>query len=376
MALAPLAYYLNGLRVRAGSAATVKEARRLLLRNQPSAARESLTPLLRYEPDHPEALLILGQSFRREGDLVSSADVLGRVDSQATQHLTASLARAEVLLLDGRLEDAEVVLKSHLQRYPKSQPAHDELRWLLFNQFRTRELDQFLEAGLAEDPGSYTLLYHLLLTEMRQPVPREGVAYLLQIDERQPEQRTVDRAIGYCQWQLGEIENARKRIDKAWSADPSDWETRILAAEFLIEQNQLDTAEVCLNRDSTNDAIDDRWWWLQGRLADRRHDPSAAVEHVRRAAQLRPFELKYAHRLAQLLRAAGHADESETWARNAAAIEAANKRLTEIVLSGGLERPTLELSLELAQLHERRGRIAQSRSWRLLAKQLQSGSPG
>ncbi|MDA1014839.1 MAG: tetratricopeptide repeat protein [Planctomycetota bacterium] len=371
LALAPLVYFLNGVRVRSGADGAIQEARRLLLRNEPKTARGALSSLLRYEPDHPEALLISGQCFRREGDLTAAAAMFDRVDSTATQHVVASWAHAEVLLLAGRLDDAEVTLRRHLKRYPQSQQAHDELRWLLFNQFRTRELERFLEAGLVEEPGSQMLLFHLLMTEMRQPVPREGISYLLKIDESQPGQRTVDRAIGFCQWQLGELEDARERIDKAWAADRSDWETRLLAAEFLIEQDQLDMAETCLERHSADDVVDDRRSWLLGRIAERRRRMADALEHVAEAVGTRPFELKYAHRYAQLLRQTGRVEESDVWTRKAAAIESANKRLTEIVLSGAIDAPTLELSREIAKLNEQRFRTEQARGWHLVAERLQ-----
>ena len=57
---------------------------------------------------------------------------------------------------------AEGSLQAHLQRFPNSTEALDELRWRYFNQFRTREIEELLEAHLVRFPDDVAAAYRAI----------------------------------------------------------------------------------------------------------------------------------------------------------------------------------------------------------------------
>jgi tetratricopeptide (TPR) repeat protein len=265
------------------------------------------------------------------------------------------------------LEEAEVVLVRHLERYPDADQAREELQWLYFNQFRGRELEQLLEAALSRPPVRYATLVHMLLSEFRPPVPREGIGYLEKTHRRRPGQAPVALALGYCDWQLGEIDKARQFLEVAWAKNPHDPHTRLVTAEFLLEQNDLAAARKVLDQPAQQD---DRWWWINSRLAEIEGNDAAALESLDQALAVRPFELRYVHRRAILLQALGRQAEAAESFQQANRLEAVQTKLTEIVLSGQLERPTVALCDDVARLCDERGRSAQAAGWREVTERL------
>ncbi len=394
--VAVVAYFVFGWRVRVGAADRVALARKMLAEGHHAAARDSLGWLLRFEPTHDEALLLAARCHQFEGDLAKATDLLGRIPSDSIWHKTAGVERFMALLQDDQLQAAEIAMHAHLARYPDSEEANDELRWLYFNQFRSREIERLIQQQLKRLPGRFSVLRHSLLTEFRKPVPREGVGYLESVERHRRGQLGVARALGYCYWQLGNLEKSKVFIDAAWRADPTNIETRIIAAEILIERNQLDAAADLLSvaSSSTNSNLpesaaasdggraggdidvfpDDRVYWLLSQIAERRGQHEQAMSLLSQAMKLRPLELKYVHRHGMLLRRAGRHDESAARLRLANQLESCQTRLTEIVLSGAPDRPTAKLCRELAELCEVRGRQLEARGWRSIAQRLTAGA--
>lgn len=301
-------------------------------------------------------------------------------ENQSPAPHASDLSQALELLGAGQLEAAEAALTDYLATHPESSVAHEELRWLYFNQFRTRDVERLVEEGIRRHPGEHEFLRHAMLTQFRPQLPQEGLAYLEQVQQQHPGQLRVLLGLGFAYWHLGELQQAREAFNAALKRAPQDFEVQVLVAEFLIEQNEYDLAAELLGiQESSAKAhdlaakTDDRWWWLCSLIAESRDHLPLALEQVQQASRLRPFEIKYIQRQGLLLQRLGKAEAAALAFEQAHDMEANQMALNEIVLSGAVSVPTPVLCEEIAGRYEVRGQQSLAEGWRLLGQRLQAG---
>lgn len=323
-------------------------------------------PSLPEKPPSHRLWLMAGLAVLLSGLVVGAAWQLGRPRvSTDSGDSNKKLALAKTLLSDGRLEQAEEALLAHLQRFPESVEALEELRWLYFNQFRTREIEVLLEAHLSQFPEDFGAAIELLNCEFRKQLPREGIGYLLAIDQKQPGQASVQLALGYCHWQIGELDAARTAFQAALSQRPDHRETRFLVAEFLLENGETEVAANLIQ-----DSDDDRACFLRSLIAERQSNIEMAYQEIQQAVSRRPGELPYVHREGLLLQRLGRQEEATRTLQRANQLEGFQTELSEIVLRGRHSEPTPEVCERLAQLLHEFAREIPSRSWRNLGSKL------
>lgn len=277
----------------------------------------------------------------------------------------ARMTLAKQHLAEGRLDLAEAALQSHLQRFPNSPDALEELRWLYFNQFRTREIEEVLEAHLARYPDDIAAAIELLNCEFRKQLPREGIGYLRDVDRKQPGQPSVQLALGYCHWQIGELDEARTAFQAVLAQRRDHRETRNVVAEFLLEQGEIEAAA-----ELVKDREDDQAWFLRSLIAEQHGNVEAAHQAIRHASSQRPGELRYVHREGLLLKRLGRHDEASRRLQRANELEGSQSELSEIVMRGQHSEPTPELCNRLADLLHEFARDVPSRCWRRLGSRL------
>lgn len=286
----------------------------------------------------------------------------------------SGLTLAKQQLAEGRLDLAEISLQSHLQRFPNSQEALEELQWLYFNQFRTREIEELLEAHLVRFPDDVGAAIELLNCGFRKQLPREGIGYLREVDQKQPGQASVQLALGYGHWQIGELDAARTMLQAALSQRPNHRETRYIVAEFLLENGESESVAALVAEDvglkGAEDRDDDRVWLLRSLIAERLGDVAAAHRAIERASSKRPGELQYVHREGLLLQWLGRQEEATRRLQRANELEGVQSELSEIVLRGQHTEPTPELCERLADLLHEFGRDVPAQCWRQFGDRL------
>lgn len=286
----------------------------------------------------------------------------------------SGLADAKQQLADGRLDLAETSLQSHLQRFPNSAEALEELRWLYFNQFRTREIEEVLEAHLVRFPDDVAAAMELLNCEFRKQLPREGIGYLREVDQKQPGQAAVQLALGYGHWQIGELDAARTALQAALSQRPDHRETRYIVAEFLLENGETESVAALVAEEAglknATDRDDERVWLLRSLIAEWQGDVAAAYQAIEHASSKRPGELRYVHREGLLLQRLGRTEEATRRLQRANELEGFQSELSEIVLRGRHTEPTPELCERLADLLHEFGRDVPSQCWRRFGQRL------
>ncbi len=331
------------------------------------SAQPLLERVVSADPQDGEARYLLGGVLGAQGDVEGALQAFAAVPASAAVFRDAHRARALLLLGQGDLAAAETVLAEHVRQFPQDDAAAGELRWLYFNEFRRRDVERLLEDRLARNPRDLPLLVELLMTEFRGPVAREGLDYLEQVQARRPGQPAVLRALGFCYWQIGDLRQARGCLDEALALGPDDAEARLLSANFLLDQGEVQAAERMLEPREEPSAPaagpDDREWFLRAELAERQRDLPAALAAVEAALERRPFELKYVHRRGLLLQRLGRAEEAAACFRRSDELGKCEMRLTELVWGGALAPPTRETCAEIADLCARRGRERHAAGW-------------
>lgn len=304
--------------------------------------------------------------------LLASRDKPKLVSQPTSSSATFDLAMQH--LTNYRVEEAERVLLQVLASHPDSVRVRDELRWMYFNQFRHRELESLLEEGLRVRPQDLTLAVDLLMSEFRPQNPREVLPYWERTVGQQAEQPRVLATLAYCYARVGDADKAEEAFQVALNLGHSDILVRVRVAEFLIDRGDLVAAEQVLGGPTAADQLgskdnlyQDQVWWNQSLIAESQADLTTALAHIDRALVRYPNELSYVQRRGTLLQRLDRIDEAASCFKHANELESHVGRLTEIVLSGDLENPTVALCREIADLCRQRGKVIQSETWKRAA---------
>ena len=358
--------------VRNASSKTVQRARELIDRGDSSSARRELRWLLWFEPEDPESLVIVAQSFLKDGDALQAITLLEKVPRNVAAYRQGGYSLALALLAEARLEQAESVLTDLLDRYPRHRPAREELRWLYFNEFRTRDVLRLLEETLVQAGGEYSALPELLDSEYNAQSPQEGINYLADANRRQSDQAPVMTALAHCHWQLGQLDTAQALLDRAAALEPENVQTRLLRSTVLLERNQIQRALVALLGDEQEGSAsslkgalerDDRYWHIRSRIAEAQDDGEGALREIERALTIRPDELAYSARKADLLRLLGRNSEAGEAAHRVARIVSTKQEVRMMMEKGKHRSPNREDCLRIAELCRQRGRTVQADAW-------------
>ncbi|MFH1301328.1 MAG: tetratricopeptide repeat protein [Planctomycetota bacterium] len=381
--LLPLAvYFFAGWNVRSNAQVSLSRAQRLLAERQPDAALDQLHWLRWFEPDQPQANLIAGECYFVKKQYPEAISLLSHFDSASPYYLRASFALARSYENTAQMEEAERILKQHLEVSPGSQEAVTELQWLYFNQFRLRELQDLLERSLDYCPNKYLLLFHLLNSEHKKPIAQESIRNLNRINEVKPNQPSIMRAIGYSHWKLGEIEQAKTFLEASRRLQPENLETTLICLEFYLELGELETLKKLLTEIQNGSESfqtqlkqDDRWHWLLSRLELQTGETEAALKSIQEASRLKAKQIHYVQQEAMILQALGKKADAALKFQEAQKLAASHRELYKIVSSGALDSPTVELGNQIAVYLETLGYQNQARAWRDLVQQFQSLQP-
>ena len=333
------------------------------------SAQAELDRILAADPQHSAALLILGHLHRSKRDPAGAIRCYRLLPPESPDFRQASVALAQMLLETSDLAEAERQMQRHLELFPDERLIWDELRWLCFNQFRTRDVEELSSWWLKNHPDDTQALTHLLLGVFRPQVPQEGAPYLQQINQSVGQQLPVIRALAWAAWQSGRGDEARQLLEQAWQTGHHDARTRLLSAEILIEEQNYAAADRVLGEEPFEVAGAmfggqvDQWHWLRSRLLLEQNLPAEALHHVERAIEHCHGDLKYVHSQAVLLKQLGRDQEASAAFDSARTMEQCNKRFAEIAFSGVWERPTPALRQQLADLYRQCGKQLVADLW-------------
>jgi len=272
-----------------------------------------------------------------------------------------------------------------LQLYPQAIQARNELWWLYRDQLRTRETVRLLTERFRIYPDDFSVLPHLLHAELESAgaVSQKVQNVLPQMEEvqrRHPGQASVLLALGICYWRNSQIDQADKFLEEALAVRPDNARTRIVFAEFLLERNQLERAQSVLLRNQQSGGtamemksltIDDRFWVLRSRYAEKQGTYDKALEFLDRAISISPHNREYFSRKASVLRRLGKKSDAEKSAQYSLHLDKINKELMMLSRKVGTVQTTPADCRKIAEICRELNKPKQADAWMTLLERAQ-----
>jgi len=154
--------------------------------NDTAAAKDSLKRALAAAPDDRGALILLGESELRAGDVNAAAEIARRLEADASSEPSFILFKARLLSAQGKPEEASKILSA--VKSAEAQKLSDSLR------VASSEDAPDLERRLKDDPANAAILGRLCVID-RIAAPEKALEYCRRASEADPE--NIAHAIGY-----------------------------------------------------------------------------------------------------------------------------------------------------------------------------------
>ena len=380
-------YLFAYLLVSSSADESIRNAERLLATGQADEARHRMRWVVWFQPDHPGANLLIGQSHLKSQDYEAAILRFESVKPTAPEFGRARQSLAGCLLNHNQLEKAELVLRQLIQASPQSLPVHRELAVLLLGQLRSDEavhvLLKFLEtADELSVADRMIVLRDLLKSQFLAPLPEDCIESLQAADSQHPGQTTVAVALADCLLRLGRQAEAANVINQLQDRLPSSPIVQILQLQSMVElRNYEDARSTLADIEQTltstlNESpfLTAKFYVLKSTLEEHDGDYHAAMESLERAATVRPLDRPSRIRHARMLQRTGRTDAaSELFAtiNYQAEAELALWHLTGKILD---RMPSREECENISGLFETLEKPTQSNAWRRVAEELKSAT--
>lgn len=194
------------------------------------AAAEIYERVLMAEPEHPDALHLLGLSFHQLGRHAQALELVGRAVLRAPASADARNNLGNMLLHAGRLAEAEDEYREVLKLRPGFAGAHANLGVILRRRGDPAGAEAALREALAIDPG-HGGAYHNLGSLMRDAGrTSDALTAYQKALELMPYDGESYRRVGATLYTLGRVDDARVVYER-WSAlDPNSAVARHMVA--------------------------------------------------------------------------------------------------------------------------------------------------
>jgi len=184
-----------------------------------SQARTAITDVLRSNPRHPEALLAMARTMRFDGDprAVATLDAALEVNPNL---IAARVFRARLRLASERFGEAREEVEKAIQADPDSLTARTVLAAVEFLEGRDEEFASLRDGILADNPRYADLFNELADASVENrlyPQARDFAAEAVLLD---PKSWRGYGLLGLNQLRLGEIEDGKANLERAFAGDP------------------------------------------------------------------------------------------------------------------------------------------------------------
>ncbi len=293
----------------------------LRLESDPSRARELYERAREHDPDDPAPHLGLARVARRQGDQAAAQEHLRRAVALDPDWAEARYALAMHLRLAGLDEEAEDHLKAWasarpgprspdpvMQRVHAIAPGHaamQEEAMRLAADGRLEEAEAMLRRAIAFDPSGATARRRLGMVLLRQGRTDEAIGMLEEATARDPEDPESRLWLGRALAEAGRAEEAERRFREVIARHPGHAGAHVHLGDLIFRRGDAAAGIDGIRRGvALQPASGDHRFLLAHRLI-LAGDRTAAIEELRRCVALMPHHAGAHYTLGQLLMAAG-----------------------------------------------------------------------
>ena len=306
-------------------------------------------------PKDMDAQIALGDVLQRLGSNAEAVEIYRRVPDEAGQHrMTAQLGIVSIFLRQGRLDEAESILRT-----VKLDPSHTDIAnglsvTLLSLSGRQWESIPYLQRTLNKvGDRLMTLIYLANPDEMPAP-PEEVFAKMLRV--RDPLGLHGCARIAAS---VGRKEQALKLVRECLSMRSNFVEAQITLGTLLIDSgNEAEFEDWLAKLPGTADEHP-MIWFLRGRRAQDRDHRQEAIRCYWEVLRRQPNNDRATYQLGQLLSAEACIDDGRVFSDRAKRLQ----RLIELSVKLYEQRGAKQEIVECAQLTHELGRLRECQAW-------------
>jgi len=260
--------------------------------------------LLEVEPDHPDAVQLIGKAAKQLGQLAHAEKFFRTALSMRPDSVEALNELGAVLILLGRLEQALECFRRTLELHPDSHQANFNISTVLFAMDRIPEALQYCQAsiGLKRDFAEAHVrlgMIHYRLEDIHSSLRSLSEAFLLA-----PDDINVLNLLALNKIALGVPDEAIPYLEKVLARFPGDqfanvrmlearsfMQDQFSAKEALYNSGLVDLAEKMAREDlSRSDSVENHNFLLKCYLVSNKHSASDYFLESRRWARAHEHE--------------------------------------------------------------------------------------
>ena len=211
-------------------------------------AEQYYREVLTTEPQHPDALHLLGLIAHQRGQHQEAIDLINRALKKNSRDIHFHIHLGQAYRQAKRLNESIQALKKALKLQPQNAEAHHELGLALADGGKHEEALAEYERAMMLDPNNpFAPLNAGNSCHLLGDYPR-ALPYYRKVLALAPELAEGYNNLGSTQFQLGRVDEAGPLIEKALELKPDYAEALVNHANILRQEHRFDEALVCLDR--------------------------------------------------------------------------------------------------------------------------------
>jgi predicted TPR repeat methyltransferase len=215
---------------------------------QMAEAERLCRDLLTVEPDHVDALQLLGLAAYRLGDRAAAAELLSRAVELSPTLVPALVSLGNVLKAQGRLDEAAAQYRRALTQKPDDPMIHYNLGNVLSDQGRLDEAVAQYRRAQESAPNSGEILNNLATALQRQGRLDDAQALYQRALALNPNDAQAHNNLGNVFWQQDRYDDAVLQYGRALALNPSYLDAHNNLGNVLRKQGQPGEAFACFER--------------------------------------------------------------------------------------------------------------------------------
>jgi tetratricopeptide (TPR) repeat protein len=264
-----------------------------LLARDPRAAAAQAREILRLTPHQGDALRLMARALRMLGR-TAEADLADMAAIKSSAHVPA-LVNAARALAEDRLNDAEHLLRPHLDRHPNDAAA---TRMLAEIAARVGDLDsaeQLLRRALELAPAYSAARLRLARTLLQRNRPAESLKVLDTILSSDPNHRAATGSKAAALGSIGEYDEAIAIYERLLAQQPDEPGIWMSYGHLLNTVGRTDESIAAYRRATAIDPAYGEAWWSIANLKTARLDKADIVQMTQALEQPDLDEVKRLH---------------------------------------------------------------------------------